>query len=133
VDWIFCDADITGFKYLHVEQLCTQGRQDGMFLGVPSVPDILEAPRLWAWPWVTGIRRVPGRIVLAIGQQLHGYCMESQINLACMKYNVPVAMERLIGVQSRYVMTEQRLTEMRRDYQWGIENGVIPRRKKQAS
>lgn len=129
---IFCDADLTGLTYNHVSQLTDTGLRDSMVIGVPDFPDVTKIPPrfadtiTWAWPWVSGQRRVPTD--LAYSLDLHGYLMEVQLNKANHKAGNKVQLERLYGLHSPLALTSQRLDEMNRDHKWGVENGILPER-----
>src|ERR1700751_3969516 len=128
---LFCDADITGLTTDHVGLLVAEATVDSawdlgdpvMTVGVPEIPANLPTDRLWAWPWVSGQRCVPTRLVRPL--RLHGYLMETQINAAARHASMPVRFEWLRGVKSEYKMTERRLDEMQRDAVWGREHGVL--------
>ena len=121
---ILCDADYTGLSYWHVSRLCQYSRVPLQIIGEPDVPDNYPPSKRWAWPWVSGIRRVP--TVLAQSVPLHGYLMEVQLNHACQVTGVPTMFTRLRGLSSPYRMTPQRLAERDRDFAWGRANGILP-------
>jgi hypothetical protein len=126
---IFCDADITGLREEHVGLLLSEALIDEaaehptMTVGVPELPANLPTERLWAWPWVSGERCVPTRLVRPL--TLHGYLMETQINAAAKHAGMALRFEWLRGVVSPYEMTDKRLEEMKRDAIWGREHGVV--------
>jgi glycosyltransferase involved in cell wall biosynthesis len=118
---IFCDADITGLRKVHVTQLATY--YEGMVIGVPDFPRNLALHRQWSWPWVSGQRAIPTALVKPL--ELHGYLMETQINAAARDASLPLSFESLKGVIAPYEMTEQRLDDMTRDAIWGKEHGIL--------
>lgn len=122
---IFCDADITGFTSDHVSALITDAVQgkDSMLVGVPDIPENLSSRRLWAFPWVSGERCVPTRLVRPL--KLHGYLMETQINLAARFAQYPVHFEPLYNCKSEYRMSDKRIEDMTKDLRWGKERGIL--------
>jgi glycosyltransferase involved in cell wall biosynthesis len=123
---IFCDADITGFTSDHVSALIggAMTGEDSMVVGVPDIPDNLPEKRLWSFPWVSGQRCVPTRLVRPLN--LHGYLMETQINCANGHAGWPVHFEPLYGCKSPFRMTEERIAAMMEDARWGKERGILP-------
>jgi hypothetical protein len=122
---VFCDSDLTGFSDDHVSALISGAvcDEDSMVVGVPDIPDNLPERRLWSFPWVSGERCVPTRLVRPL--QLHGYLMETQINSAASHAGFPVHFEPLYGCKSPFRMTEERLAAMTEDLQWGKERGIL--------
>lgn len=122
---VFCDADITGITIDHVSMLISEAVLDSgtMLIGVPEIPRNYPESRLFAWPWVSGQRCVPTSLVRPL--RFHGYLMETQINKAASYAHLPVRFEWLNGLQSPYIMSEERLNAMEQDAQWGKTNGVL--------
>jgi glycosyltransferase involved in cell wall biosynthesis len=122
---VFCDADVTGLTYDHVSLLVADAiiGGDALTIGVPDVPNNYPTERIWAWPWVSGQRCVPTKLVRPL--ELHGYLMEVQINAAARWAGLPVCMEWLRGLKSKYQITDVRIREMERDHKWGREKGIV--------
>lgn len=122
---IFCDADITGFKDEHISAMIVSAvaGDDTMVVGVPDIPDNLPGKRLWSFPWVSGERCVPTRLVRPL--RLHGYLMETQINLANSHAGHPVHFVPLYGCKSPFRMTPKRLEDMQKDLDWGKARGIL--------
>jgi glycosyltransferase involved in cell wall biosynthesis len=123
---IFCDADLTGFTSSHVSAMIVDAvkGKDSMVVGVPDIPENLPERRLWSFPWVSGERCVPTRLVRPL--QLHGYLMETQINSARIHAAFPVEFVPLYGCKSPFHMTEGRIADMVRDLEWGKARGILP-------
>lgn len=123
---VLCDADIIGLTEDHVGLLISDAvlEEDSMLVGVCEPPDTLPERRLWSWPWVSGQRCVPTKLLSPL--RLHGYLMETQINFASSHANYPVRFERLKGCFSPYKMTEERIAAMERDALWGKRFGLLP-------
>lgn len=130
---IFCDADLTGLTHDHISHLLHP--LDGMLVGVPEFPTQSELamtgqPQKWrmrlqsTWHMVSGERTVPTALARAL--PLHGYLMEAQLNQAIIDGKYSYDFCRLPGLRSPFILTDQRLTEMERDRQWGIDNGILP-------
>jgi hypothetical protein len=128
-DVIFCDADYRNLSSWHVSRMCAYPRLGIQLIGQPDIPENYPKSKVWAWPWVSGIRRVPAEIARSVN--LHGYLMEVQLNNACKRAGVPTMITRLRGLTSPYEMTAQRKIERDRDFRWGQEHGVLPRGKDQ--
>lgn len=118
---VFCDGDLTGFRFRHARALTRHA--SGMTLGVTErspghppwpVPDDV-------WPLVTGERSVPSELVRDL--DLHGYCMEVQVNAAIMRAGVPVRMIPLRDVKGKSRWTDQREKERREGAEWLRLNG----------
>jgi glycosyltransferase involved in cell wall biosynthesis len=117
---MFCDADYTGLTQEHIDAvLC---HCPGMVVGIPDIPPEYPEHRLWAWPWCSGIRAVP--TVLTLPLILHGYLMETQLNLAAKHAQIGVRFAWLHGLKSPWNMSEERIAAMQADYEWGKEHGV---------
>ena len=127
-DVIFCDADYRNLSQWHISRMCAYKNTHVQLIGAPDIPPNYPPSKEWAWPWVSGFRRVP--TVLARSVQLHGYLMEVQLNEACRRHRIPTMMTRLIGLTSPYEMTETRLAERDRDFSWGLKSGVLHRKLK---
>jgi glycosyltransferase involved in cell wall biosynthesis len=125
-DVIFCDADYRNLSQWHISRMCAYRNTHVQLIGAPDIPPNYPPAKEWAWPWVSGFRRVP--TVLAQNVNLHGYLMEVQLNDACRRHGIPTMITRLIGLVSPYAMTEQRLAERDRDFIWGQRNGVLRKR-----
>lgn len=123
---VLCDADIIGLTEDHVGLLISDAilEEDSMLVGVCEPPDTLPERRLWSWPWVSGERCIPTRLLMPL--RLHGYLMETQINLASHHANYPVRFERLKGAFSPYRMSEERMAAMEGDALWGKRHGILP-------
>jgi glycosyltransferase involved in cell wall biosynthesis len=126
---LFCDADITGLTQNHIGLLLAEaiyddeGKHPTVTIGVPDIPDNYPTDRLWAWPWVSGQRCVPTRLVRPL--HLHGYLMETQINAATRHAGMPVHFEWLKGLKSSYNMSPQRIEEMQRDADYGRRHHIL--------
>jgi glycosyltransferase involved in cell wall biosynthesis len=122
---IFCDADLTGFTTHHISSLIIAAvvGDDTMIVGVPDIPENLPGHRLWSFPWVSGERCVPTRLVRPL--KLHGYLMETQINLANSHAVHGVEFAPLYGCKSPFRMTSDRLDAMQRDLEWGKLRGIL--------
>lgn len=132
---IFCDADLDGLTHDHISHLTHPS--DGMVVGVPDWPtkaelDATGQPRKWArrlrlsWHLVSGQRSVPTEIARAT--ELHGYLMETQLNNAVVNAGLYIDFCGLLGLHSPFILSDQRLSEMERDREWGIQHGIIPGR-----
>lgn len=123
---VLCDADISGLTEDHVGLLISDAvlEEDSMLVGVCEPPNNLPERRLWSWPWVSGERCVPTRLLSPL--RLHGYLMETQINYAASHARFPVRFERLQGAYSPYKMTEERIAAMEGDAVWGKRHGILP-------
>jgi len=121
-----CDADITGLEPDHISLMISDAMmdEDSLTIGVPDIPDNYPEEREWAWPWVSGIRCMPMRVIRPL--QLHGYLTEVQINSVFYHSQISVRFERLFGVKSLYTMSERRLADMERDAAWGHKHGILP-------
>lgn len=120
------DADLTRLTHMHVTDLIggtALSELTGMRIGVPDLDPGLPYTRDWAWPWVSGQRIVPAPLARSL--KLHGYLMETQINAAAHRANLPVSFAWLTGLKSSYNMTERRLSEMTRDLEYGKQNGIL--------
>jgi glycosyltransferase involved in cell wall biosynthesis len=122
---IFCDADITGFTGDHISQMIVSAvvEGDAMVVGVPDIPENLPGHRLWSFPWVSGERCLPTRLVRPLN--LHGYLMETQINLARNHANLPIEFVPLYGCKSPFNITPKRLEAMQKDLDWGKAKGIL--------
>lgn len=123
---IFCDGDITGLSSDHIDLLIADAvfnDKETMTVGVPDIPANYPTDRVWAWPWVSGERCVPTKLVRPL--ELHGYLMETQINSAARHANFAVNFQWLVGLTSPYNLSEQRIAEMQRDAAWGKEHGIL--------
>lgn len=117
-----CDADLTGLRSEHVRSL-TYGHPDHMTVGVPDRS--VRNPVPWpvsdeVWAANSGERCLPTS--LARGLDLHGYCMETQINHAAKKAGIPVRYVRLEGVTGKIRNNAVRMAELRRDRDWLHKN-----------
>jgi glycosyltransferase involved in cell wall biosynthesis len=123
---LYCDADITGLTYDHISLLLSDAIVDGEFMtiGVPDIPDNYPTARIWAWPWVSGQRCVPVKLVRPL--RLHGYLMETQINAAAKHSRLPLRFEWLDGLKSSYYMGQKRIDEMELDAAFGRAHGLLP-------
>lgn len=123
---VLCDADILNLTQDHISTLICEAvlDEDAMVVGVCDPPDNLSERRLWSWPWVSGERCVPTRLLQPL--QLHGYLMETQINYAASYAKLPIRFEWLKGCISPYRMSEERIAAMVRDGTWGKEHGILP-------
>jgi glycosyltransferase involved in cell wall biosynthesis len=130
---IFCDADVTGLTPDHIS--CLMHPNGGMVVGVPDFPSEAELlltgqPKKWrrrlemSWHMVTGQRSVLTEVARSL--PLHGYLMETQLNKAHMEGKMPIDYCRLNGLRSPFLLTDERLSEMERDRQWGFRHGVLP-------
>jgi glycosyltransferase involved in cell wall biosynthesis len=122
---IFCDADLTGFNDDHISAMMIDAvlGNDSMVVGVPDIPENLPEKRLWSFPWVSGQRCVPTRLVRPL--HLHGYLMETQINSANSHAQFPVHFVPLYGCKSPFRMTEERIAAMQTDLEWGKAKGIL--------
>ena len=122
----FCDADISGLEPDHISIMISDATTDetSLTIGVPDIPDNYPEDREWAWPWVSGIRCMPMRVIRPL--QLHGYLTEVQINSVFYHSQISIRMERLFGVKSPYQMSERRLEDMEKDAAWGHQHGILP-------
>ena len=122
---VFCDADITGLTADHISLLCADAliEEDSMTIGIADIPENYPENREWAWPWVSGIRCVPTRMVRPL--HLHGYLMEVQLNAAAKHASMPARFEWLKGVTDPFDMTDRRLADMEKDARWGHEHGIL--------
>lgn len=117
---MFCDADYVGLTRHHVSAvLCGC---PGVVIGIPDIPPEYPEHRLWAWPWCSGIRVVP--TVLTLPLQLHGYLMETQLNLAAKHAQVSTRFAWLRGLSAPWNMSDERIAAMQNDYEWGKEHGI---------
>lgn len=118
---LFMDADITGLYHEHITKMVAPF--PGMTIGVADLDPELPNRNDWAWPWVSGQRILPTNLVRPL--ELHGYLMETQINMAAKDARIPIEFAWLMGLKSDYNMSERRLAEMERDLKWGKEHGVL--------
>ena len=123
---ILCDADIINLTTEHIDTMICDAvlEEDSMLVGVCDPPDNLSERRLWSWPWVSGQRCVPTRLLKPL--RLHGYLMETQINCAATHANLPLRFEWLRGCISPYRMSEERIAAMVSDAEWGKQHGILP-------
>lgn len=121
---MFCDADYEGMNREHVRLVCQ--RTSGMTLGVPEYPHVMMVPArvITHWHAVTGFRSVPFSLVY--GHDLYGYLAETQINRFCRINNIPIFIERMMGLWSEYNWSEDRNREYLRDRKRGRELGILP-------
>lgn len=122
---ILCDSDVTGLSYDHISLMILDAiiDKDSLLIGVPDIPENLPERRLWAFPWVSGERCIPTRLIRPL--RLHGYLTETQINLAAHHAKFPVRFEPLYGLKSPYRMSDERLAAMAKDAEWGREHGIL--------
>lgn len=123
---IFCDADIRGLLRGHVDRLLAPSSQESLrhqLILVPRYPGDVPDHVTMAWPWISGIRNVPYRVVSPL--LLHGYLMEVQINKAIAQGGGNTRFFHAHDVDSPYNMTKQRRREMERDRRWGKANGIL--------
>lgn len=118
-----CDADLTGLTPEHVSAL-VECESVGMAVGVPVIPENYPTNRLWAWPWVSGERVIPTRLIRPM--RLEGYLMETQINSAARHASLPLKFEWLRGCKADYNMSATRLADMERDLALGRRLGILP-------
>jgi glycosyltransferase involved in cell wall biosynthesis len=118
---MFCDADYVGVTEDHVSALLCDC--PGIVVGIPDIPPEYPDHRLWAWPWCSGLRIVP--TVLTLPLELHGYLMETQLNLAARNVQMAVRFKWLHGLKAPWNMSETRLAAMQADYEWGKEHGIL--------
>lgn len=126
---IFCDADLTGLRWHHVGLLISDAIMgvDSVCVGIPDIPDnypVHIPKQLRAWPWVSGQRCLPRKLVRPL--ILHGYLMETQINHAAFHAHMPMRFEWLIGCHSPFHITEKRIKSMEEDLSWGKAHGILP-------
>jgi glycosyltransferase involved in cell wall biosynthesis len=122
----FCDADIKGLTANHISLMISDAmvEEQSMTIGIPDLPDNYPKERDWAYPWVSGIRCFPTRLVRPLN--LHGYLTEVQLNAAASHAEMSVRFEWLRGVKSPYVMSDRRLADIEADAAWGKEHGILP-------
>jgi glycosyltransferase involved in cell wall biosynthesis len=120
---MFCDGDLRNLTPAHIEAL-VNCESVGMAIGVPDIPSNMPTRRLWAWPWVSGERVVPTRLVRPL--HLVGYLMETQINSAAHHARLPLRFQKLQGCISPFTMSTQRLADMDRDLALGKKLGILP-------
>lgn len=118
-----CDGDLTGLTQAHIRMLL-ECESVGMAVGVPVIPENYPTNRLWAWPWVSGERVIPTRLVRPM--RLEGYLMETQINSAARHASLPLKFEWLKGCKADYNMSATRLADMERDLALGRRLGILP-------
>lgn len=121
---LFCDADYRNLCRFHISKLLDFGRLEIQRIGVPDIPNNYPRDKAWAWPWVSGIRRVPTWV--AREADLYGYLMEVQLNTLCQEVKIPTMTTRLTGLVSPYDMNEHRRAERERDRQYGLKMGILP-------
>lgn len=126
---ILCDSDLSGLTAAHIDFL-VQNNRPGMIVGVPDYPTELVANdphdirAINSWPYVSGERSLPTHILRKYAPY-YGYLLETQLNTAARKSELPVWYERLNGLKSPWRMTSRRLWEMERDRQFGKEKGIL--------
>lgn len=113
---IFSDADYWGMTREHVNKLLWAPHLELNLIGVPDVPKNYPDAQAWAWPWVSGLRRIPTEVARSV--LLHGYTMEVVLNAAAMDAGLPTLHHRMWGLESPYEMTDQRKAERDRDLRW---------------
>lgn len=114
---LFCDADYTGLSGKHITRLTWHPATEMHLIGVPDFPaELPNAHAREAFPWVSGIRRIPRAVALSI--ELHGYCMEVCLNAAGTDAGLPVMFTRLHGLKSPWDGSPQRMRERDRDFRW---------------
>ena len=120
---MFCDADITGLTYEHITAITES--TNSQVIGVPDLPSNypITVHTFTAYPWVSGQRCVPLDIVWDLN--LHGYLMEVQINEAIKEAKLGTDLVLCKGLISPFNMTEKRRTEMLRDRDWGLKEGIL--------
>jgi len=121
---VFCDGDLHNFTVGHAQLLTHPSWTNQMVLGVTEplpdhpprpVPDHIHT-------LVTGERSVP--VSLVRGLDLHGYCMEVQVNAAAERAKLPIEIVKLHGCRGTSRWTPARVTEMKRDGAWLREHGA---------
>lgn len=120
---IFCDADLTGFGYKHVESLMFPTLSNDQVILVPGSDRPLPERAADAWPWVSGERNVPTWIAKRLN--LHGYLMETQINHAMWVVGGQTTFVSAPDVIAEYDLNDQRLAELRRDFEWARYRGIF--------
>lgn len=118
---ILCDADLTGLTHSHV-QLLTRPFT-GMVVGIPDRPERMPVP--WpvpdnVWQLVSGERSLPTALIR--GADLHGYCMEVQINEIARRAALPVRFLHMFGLTGKVRKNDRRMEELRRDREWLGQN-----------
>jgi len=129
---ILCDGDYGGLTTTHIESILGQGH----IIGVPDFPqdEIIDSPVVkgnpeWFfrianyWAQNSGFRNVPTHILE--GLELHGYLVETQVNMTVAAHKISTMMVPLPGLYSPWKMGEQRVREMLRDRAWGIQKGIL--------
>lgn len=115
-DVILCDADLSGFRKGNID-LLLRPHFNGMVIGIPDfTPNVPWAREGYVWNWLAGNRRVPTSIMDRL--DLHGYCVEVQINSACKQAGIPVRHCRFLGVKGKVRPYDKRIAEMNRDFGW---------------
>jgi hypothetical protein len=122
---IFCDADLHGFTRNSAQILAAAIIPDVMIIGVTEYREGVNVP--WpvpidAWIAVSGERSVPLSLVSDLN--LHGYCMEVQINAAAQRAGIPLLAVELSGVTDTPRWGPRREAERRRDAAWLRENPI---------
>ena len=120
---VFCDGDLHGFTSRHA-RLLTPPYAAHVILGVTDpLPD--HPPRLvpdHIHTLVTGERSMPIALVRCL--DLHGYCVEVQVNAAADRAKLPVEVVNLDGCRGTSRWTPERVAEMKRDGTWLREHGA---------
>jgi glycosyltransferase involved in cell wall biosynthesis len=119
---MFCDADLRGPLAEYITAIAAP-ENAGMVIGIPDYPILSPVP--WRvprpiWNIVSGERSLPTRI--ARGLDLHGYCVEVQINRAAEEEGMTKGFVLMTGVRGKVRKNSVRMAELRRDQKWLKEN-----------
>lgn len=113
---IFSDADYQGMTTAHVNKLLWAPHLELNLIGVPDLPPNYPDAQVWAWPWCSGLRRIPTEVARSV--TLYGYCMEVVLNAEAQNTDLPTLHHRMWGLESPYRMTDKRKAERDRDLKW---------------
>lgn len=126
----FCDADLTGLTADHVDKLTGPAEWAShynliapMTIGVPDFPDRSPVPwpvRMDVFALMSGQRCLPTSLARSV--DLHGYCMEDQLNREAKRQGIPLSFVRLEGVRGKVRENSRRMAELRRDREWLAKN-----------
>lgn len=121
---ILCDGDYTGLTTDHIEKILHKYTR-GMVTGVPEWPD-MEVPEhvTKSWPKVSGFRCLPWAMITS---DLHGYLMETQLNMMAARWRIPALYVEMRGLKSpfQWPIPPRRMAALEADREWGTKNGVL--------
>lgn len=128
---IFSDADYLVPPSQNTVQRLVDTDYREMTVAVPRTPSPAEwavsrFPRMFdarAWAMMSGLRCAPMWMVRQL--ELYGFLMETQINQEAEKENIVVSYIRAPEIRAPLRFTEQRMSALHADRQYGISRGIL--------